>query len=249
MHYTLTNHEIIRLYEIESTNDLANTLLSKSEPAEGTAIMADFQRKGKGQIGRYWSADRGQNLLCSLIFYPRFITPADQFILNQWVSVSVADVLIDLGVDNVAVKWPNDVYVGDKKIGGILISNQLTGKSIKSCIVGLGLNVNQREWTSDIPNPTSLASYFNKQFAIMEIFDLTLSSIQQWYQTLIFGGKDRLEERYHNMLYRLNLEHTFIIDDREMLGIIKGVDNVGRLIIEINSIPQKFDFREVRFKI
>ena len=140
---------------LPSTNQYAQELLSKSKPVEGTVISAQNQHAGRGQIGSSWEAAPGQNLTLSIILYPQFLAIQHQFQLNQSISLGVRDFIAKYVQKPVKIKWPNDIYVNEKKIGGILIQNTLSGSSIQSTIAGIGINVNQKHFESMLEMKTS----------------------------------------------------------------------------------------------
>ena len=136
-------NNIIELKEISSTNVYALELARTKNVPEFTVIRADFQTKGRGQIGNHWVADSGKNLLFSVILHPTHISANNQFILSQCVSLALFRT-VSLFCDNVAIKWPNDLYVGNKKIAGILIESQTTENNLNLLLVGVGINVNNK---------------------------------------------------------------------------------------------------------
>ena len=119
-------------------------------------LVADYQTAGRGQGTNSWESERGQNLTCSLGFSPDGVKASRQYILSMAIAVALTETLAGLP-HPVSIKWPNDIYVGDKKICGILIENMLKGEHIRHCIIGIGLNINQKRFVSDAPNPTSMA--------------------------------------------------------------------------------------------
>ena len=126
------------LSEIDSTNNYALNLLSKSTPAEGTTISADFQTHGRGQYGRDWLSESTKNLLSSIILYPDFLPANEQFSLSKAVSLAVRNCINSfLPSKEIRIKWPNDIYCDDKKIAGILIQNLLTGNKINVSVIGI----------------------------------------------------------------------------------------------------------------
>ena len=137
--------EYIHLTQTHSTNLYLRQIL-ESNPLveEGLVIYADFQDAGRGQQGNSWESEAKKNILCSLLLYPRRINAQDQFIISEIVSLGIADTLNSIQ-DGFAIKWPNDIYYGDKKVAGILIENDLSGKVIYDSIIGFGINVNQEE--------------------------------------------------------------------------------------------------------
>jgi len=160
--------KLIHLDEIDSTN----RYLRNYQPAEGelaTICVADYQTAGRGCGSNTWESERGQNLLCSLLIHPTDIPAAQQFHISMAVALAICDALNEFGVKDLSVKWPNDIYWRDKKLCGILIENTLAGSVIRSSIIGIGLNVNQREFHSDAPNPVSLWQILGRETDPMEV--------------------------------------------------------------------------------
>ena len=144
---------------LESTNKYCE-LLNLGETEEFTVIVAKEQTAGIGQRGNHWAAAPGQNLTFSVVLRPAFLPAADQYALTKAVSLAIVDTLAPLlpqRAEEVRIKWPNDIYVDDRKICGILINNHLQQERIAATVVGIGLNVNQRTFPDWVPNPTSLA--------------------------------------------------------------------------------------------
>ncbi|MCM1451836.1 MAG: biotin--[acetyl-CoA-carboxylase] ligase [Clostridium sp.] len=154
---------IVYVEEAGSTNNMLATVASRFE--HGTALAAHVQTAGKGQRGNHWESEPRKNLTFSILLYPRGIVAARQFEISQAVSISVVKVLRSLlNTDDVCIKWPNDIYYRDKKLGGILIENSLAGVRIDRSIVGIGINVNQTEFRSGAPNPVSMAQIAGHEF-------------------------------------------------------------------------------------
>ena len=165
------------LVETDSTNSYAIHLLAKSAPADGTVIIADYQRAGRGQFDRTWQSEAGENLLVSLILYPGFVAPSRQFVLTQAISIGVAEALNQLCTQSVSVKWPNDLYIGRKKVAGMLIQTALGQQKMQYAVVGIGLNVNQLIFPSSLPNPTSLAIEAKQSFDLALVLTTILEYI------------------------------------------------------------------------
>src|ERR1035441_10550859 len=134
---------LITLDSVASTNNFAKDMLSNTRPVEGTAIMAKEQYAGRGQMGNAWETESGKNLTCSFILYPEFLEADKQFFLNMAVALAVKDFCEHVLHDEIKIKWPNDIYYHDKKLGGILIENSISGNKISSSVIGIGINVNQ----------------------------------------------------------------------------------------------------------
>src|SRR5690606_4057758 len=127
-------------------------VVSKTSPRGGLCVTADYQTGGRGHIGRSWHSASGQNLLVSYVFYPEMLTASQTFDLSVWVSGALVELVRSYGIDHVRIKWPNDIYIGDQKVGGILIQNTLRGEHMKNSIVSIGLNVNEIDFPQDLPN-------------------------------------------------------------------------------------------------
>lgn len=245
---TLFTGQIIKyLPSCQSTNDEAATLIVRDDPNEGTIIVTDYQTAGRGQRGNAWKAQPGQNLTFSLILKPTFLRATDQFWLNMAISLGITDTLHSLIGDALRIKWPNDIYVGDQKLGGILIENTLHGYGIAWSVAGMGLNVNQ----TDFPYPT--ATSIQQQAPLPNGYDLTgllqslCERLEQRYLQLRSGQRDNLKTDYLQLLYRYQSAHPFESEGRVFEGTIVGVDPSGRLSINEAGQVRHFGFKEVSF--
>lgn len=192
--------EIIELEETASTNSYLAAIARES--AEGLAVTCRRQTAGRGQRGNSWEAEPGCNITMSLLLRPVGLHPSRQFLISQAVSIAVVSVLSrHLPGENVRIKWPNDIYVGDRKICGILIENTITSTNISHCIVGLGINVNQRIFRSDAPNPVSLSMLTGLDYDLRTLTEETISEILR-EKALISTAPENLQQRYFNLLWR-----------------------------------------------
>ena len=146
-------HDIIWLESVDSTNEEAKRHISDIDNL--SVLSALEQTAGRGQRGNKWTSNTGENLMFSIVLKDPKISARDQFVLNEIASLAVVDFLSMHGI-TARIKWPNDIYVGSKKICGILIENSLQGSAISSSIIGIGLNINQRNFNVNLPNPTSM---------------------------------------------------------------------------------------------
>ena len=146
-------HDIIWLQSVDSTNEEAKRHISDIDNL--SVLSALEQTAGRGQRGNKWTSNTGENLMFSIVLKDAKIRARDQFVLNEIASLAVVDFLSMHGI-SARIKWPNDIYVGLKKICGILIENSLHGSAISSSIIGIGLNINQRNFNVNLPNPTSM---------------------------------------------------------------------------------------------
>jgi len=243
----IIGNKILHYEHIDSTNAEAKRIIEEQKAEEGIVITADFQTQGRGQYGRVWQSERHQNIMMSVIVKPIHIKATDQFLLNIIVSLAVAEVLSQY-CKGVSVKWPNDIYVHDKKIAGILIQNFLQGEALKWSIVGLGLNVHQRVWPDDVVNATSLAREGIYDASITTLKDQIYQSLDQNYQRSRLNPSSQILA-YQSVLYRKCRPSFFEKDGVQFLGTILGVDPTGKLQIEIDGKSESFNHGEISFVI
>lgn len=245
-HTLFIGKNIVHVPVCPSTNDLATRLLQQSASTEGTVVVTDHQTAGRGQRGNTWMAEPHQNLTFSVILKPSFLPVKDQFLLTVITALAVYDYLInkDCG-DSVRVKWPNDLMVADKKIGGILIENQLQGSYLSSSVLGIGLNINQNAFS--LPMATSLRQLTNTTFNLPVELSLLLSSLEAHYLLLRQGRQEELLQKYLQVLYRINEVHTYNIENRLMEATILGVDELGKLKLVTAEGLKTCDLKEIRY--
>jgi len=241
---------IISLPETGSTNTYAIGLLSKQRPDEGCVVITDYQTQGKGTDSNTWESEKGKNLTFSLILYPDF--KADhQFLLNKAISLAICDFLhAELPHNDITIKWPNDIYIGDKKVCGILIQNSVIGNHLDYVVVGIGLNVNQTIFTSDAPNPISLKMVTGKDYDLDELLQKLLKFIFEKYAQVKPETSRKIENDYFKKLYRLMEWHEYILKDAITSARIIGTNSYGQLELEAEN-GQVFtcDLKEVKFII
>ena len=238
----------IYLDQVASTNEFAMTSLTRNDPTENICLYTYNQSSGRGQIGRSWYSDTDKNITCSYITSSPNFFAKDQFFLNQAFSLSIYDLVSAYVKESVSIKWPNDIYVGDNKIAGILIQNILRSEWISSSILGVGINVNTLEFPSDLPNPISLGNITGKDYHLLEVIH-RLSSFLENRLRQLEDNKASLAEEYDDLLYRKNREHLFTIGDEKLPGIIRGVLPDGKLEVEVLGKRQVFGFREIHFVV
>jgi BirA family biotin operon repressor/biotin-[acetyl-CoA-carboxylase] ligase len=243
---------------LDSTNAFALKLLSQIRPKPGTVVFTDYQTAGRGQIGRGWHSDKGRNICMSIITYPD-IRPQNQFRLTIAASLAVrATVAHFLGDDDtISVKWPNDIYIADKKIAGILIQTTIQGNRLTSCVTGIGLNVNETDFPDELPNPTSILKSLSRQpgHQIPPIdIDLVKQKLLQELNWRLFESANTSKqfiEEYYRALYRRNIVSQFKLPDGTLQsGILLGTDSQGHLLIEWkNGNIISYQHREIDFVI
>ena len=242
--------KIIHIAETDSTNrwltsqgdsPLVSAPLTKGQsPCE--VVWADYQTAGKGQGTNSWESERGKNLLFSILYHPQDIPANRQFQISMAVSLAIADALGEQ-IGDVSIKWPNDIYWRNAKIGGILIENRLMGQTIKDSIIGVGINVNQRQFHSDAPNPVSLWQIHGHETDR----ETLLRSILDRFSLYI--NKD-VKSRYVNMLYRRKGFHPYCDKDGAFMAEFKDVEDDGHLVLSKENGQQcRYAFKEIQFVI
>lgn len=243
------NSEFIRLDSTGSTNQYMTDLLKTGNLAEGSVVCSKAQTNGKGQEGNTWESEPGKNLTATIVLYPRFLKPEFQFQLTRIISLSVCSVLDKLSLPyRSMIKWPNDIYIDNRKVAGILIKNEISGNSISGSIAGLGLNVNQNSFTSSITGAVSLLMLTGKQYDLEDILTDWHSSVAYWYEMLVKGNNKIIESTYLERMYLLNQPSEFIVRGEKMTATIRGLAEYGMLLLEgSNGSFYKCSLKEVVF--
>lgn len=239
--------KFIFIKSLASTNALANRMLKETNVSEGTVIYTDYQSKGKGQPGNRWESEAGKNLLLTIILFPSFIDPEDQFIISMTISLGISDFLKKY-IEDCRIKWPNDIYAGNGKICGILILNSIMGKRIENSVVGIGLNINQEKFIKHIPNPVSLKLLTGHEYNTTICLGELTTEIDKRYEQLLSGMSAEIRQEYISSLYRYNEWSPYKTSSGILTGRIISVTDSGRLLIEDqNSVLHEFSFREIEF--
>lgn len=226
-----------------STNEIAANLLTQ-RPEEGSVVITDNQTAGKGQRSNIWESEPYLNLTFSLVLKPNFLALQNQFLLTQVISVSLASVIQNYVPNIIKIKWPNDIYVDHRKIGGILIQNNVKGKELEYSIIGIGINVNQSDFV--VPQTSSLKAITQITYDLNNVLNDVLVAIAENYSELKNGNTKALNEEYHKLLYGLNEIRDYDSENR-FAGKIIGTDPLGRLLIETTSGVKCFQNQEVKF--
>ncbi len=203
--------QLITIAETESTNKYITEIANSHEAP--FAVMAVSQTAGHGQRGNKWEAFPGMNITLSMLFRPTEVKPSEQFVLSQAVSVAIVETLrhylISVSRD-ITIKWPNDIYVGNRKICGILIENALNGNKIVRSVIGVGLNVNQRIFLSDAPNPVSMIHFTGRKLEIEPLARYLCDVIERFVTVFSVAHRyPRLRGRYFSMLRNASGYHPY----------------------------------------
>lgn len=245
--------KIIRLEEVDSTN---NEIKRRGDSLDNLAvIITDKQTAGRGQAGNKWLSPPGENLTFSILLRPGYdglpaIKAAKQFLISRIATLSVSDLLEENGI-KCRIKWPNDIYVGNKKICGMLIENTLTSDQVASSIIGIGLNVNQDVFSPELMNPTSMYKVSGEKYGLEKCLQVFLKNFAL-YMALAGGKEEDIKEKYLARLYRLGELSGFrdIKEDKVFKGRIKGVAENAKLIVEMpDGSDKEFAFKEISYII
>lgn len=263
----------INLPRVDSTNNFVRDMLSFGDPLEGmTVVVAEEQTAGRGQTGNHWESEPGQNLTFSLLCHPAFVLASEQFILSQCIALAVWQAVsealnshktyrpyktyksykpyetYDPYESHVTIKWPNDIYVDDRKICGTLIECDLQGKSISNCVIGTGLNVNQMLFLSDAPNPVSLKQLTGQEHDREALLQSIINHFQSYYEKVRSGQSDDIRREYMQHLYRREGFHPYADVRGEFLAEIAGIEPTGHILLRFeNGNTCRYEFKEVRF--
>ncbi len=242
---------LLKISEIDSTNDFAKKLLSfyPLEELNNTVICAQVQTKGRGVGTNKWISEPYKNLTFSIIHCPDYLLLEQVFYLSKAVSVAIAEFLYSQGI-KAEIKWPNDILCLAKKCAGILIENSISAihKKIKYSVIGIGLNVNQTDFPENI-NAISMKNVTGKDYDLNYVLEKLLESIFYWFDHLKQRRFDIIDAQYFSRLYMFDRPGLFRSNGHIFRGKIKGVDQYGRLILEIpqeNSL-KLFRQKEIEF--
>ena len=235
------------VYHIDTTTS-TNDLARDSQYGHMDIIWAEHQTAGRGQRGHTWHSTEGVNITFSVVLKPTFLPIMEQFLLSEIVALALVDTLAYYGVD-CRIKWTNDIYAGDNKIAGVLIEHSLSGDTLARTIAGIGLNINQREFPEDIPNPTSMFLERGELFDRAEVLNRFASHLKSLYAELERGEKRGIEQRYIATMYHLGEEHTYAYASGEQFrATIRGVRPSGHLCLEYkDGTIGEYAFKEVEF--
>ena len=238
--------QIIKLDATDSTNLYLKDLLRDKNVLNNTVVVAKKQLKGRGQMGSTWESEDGKNLTFSILKKFNALHATHQFNLNICVSLAVSDVLQELSIPNVSVKWPNDIMSGPQKICGILIENIMKGQWVQHSIIGIGLNVNQTSF-ENLDKAGSLASVTDRIFDLDVLLDKILAKLEYRFQGIEGKTVTQLLPSYERLLFRKDKPSTFTDAHGKMfMGFIRKISSSGKLVLELeDQIFKEFDLKEV----
>jgi BirA family biotin operon repressor/biotin-[acetyl-CoA-carboxylase] ligase len=235
--------------ELTSTNTQASLMLREKEVPEGSVIYTDHQTAGRGQKGNRWESDKGKNLLFSVILYPGSVGPEDQFLISITISLGISDFVSRYFNEGCRIKWPNDIYLNNDKIAGILIENSLISDRIENSIAGIGININQEKFSSSLKNPASFKIVTQKEHDRQECFGQLLQELDKRYKQLLYGDREDLRKEYISRLYWWGEWHSFKTSCGVFTGMIEGVAGSGKIRIKTRENSYlEFGFKEISYE-
>lgn len=239
--YQANGFAIWEFPELSSTNDEAAR--RAGELPDRAVIVADKQVQGRGQGGNQWESEAGKNVTMTVVFRPRGLPAGDQFAISMAVALGARD-FVARRVEGCTVKWPNDVYVDDRKIAGILIEHVVMGNALSLSLCGVGLNVNQTRFASDAPNPVSLALLLGRELPTREVLAELLAAIDRRYRQI--DNLPTLRRDYLDCLYRGSGRWEDATG--RFPAIIQGVNRHGQLLLrDEQGKTRAYGFKEVKY--
>jgi BirA family biotin operon repressor/biotin-[acetyl-CoA-carboxylase] ligase len=234
--------KIIYLKQIDSTNNYL-----KNHFETGLVVYTDKQTNGRGQRLNKWESEAKKNILMSVAVSHHLLKTEQHFFLSKAVSLAVFDFLSEY-ITKVKIKWPNDIYVSNKKIAGILIENSIRGSYISNSIIGIGINVNQNNFPAYIPNPISLSSLTGQSYAPEYLLKVLIQKLNNRYKQIEMKQFKKLSSAYIEHLYLYKTESLFLIDQKKIKARIINIEDNGRLVLQFaDNNTKSFAFKELSF--
>ena len=219
----------IRLDSVNSTNNYTATLIN-GNAAEGTVVITHEQTAGRGQRGNLWISEPGKNLTCTYLLRPKFLRISDQFILNKAIALAAAKAIQQfIPRIDVHIKWPNDIFLQNKKVAGILVETSMQGGHIVSCLAGIGINVNQQQFQAESGNPISICEVLETELKLDDVLNALSENLEVLYLQLKAGKFENIDLSYNNLLWKKGETHTFYRDGIPFTAEVKCVDEQGCL--------------------
>jgi len=241
----------IELSPVDSTNNYALAKIREGQAGHGTAFFTGEQTAGKGQMGRQWLSEKGANIALSVVIQPESLLISMQFRLSTCIAIAVQKFLTRYAGDDIKIKWPNDLYWKDRKMGGILIENIIGGAQPGWlwAVAGIGININQTLFDPELSNPVSLKQVTGKSFDTTVLAKEICSFLDSYFTKLMQGGFDEIFEEYNQCLYKLNETVRLKKGNSVSQATIKGVSENGELITFNTIMEERFAFGEIAWVV
>jgi len=238
---------LIKLDAIDSTNSYLRRLYKKEAIEDYTVVMTKYQTKGRGQMGATWNSEKSKNLMCSVFKQHVDIKVKEHFYLNIITSLALIRTLESYEIAKLKVKWPNDILADKKKICGILVENVIRNKNIDTSIIGIGLNVNQKDF-NNLPNATSMKNLSDIDFSLEDLVANILINLRYYFKQLYQKNFDILKNEYEFYLFKRKKISQFKLKNGTLMtGSIQSVNKKGNLIVRLNDKTEEaFDLKEIQ---
>lgn len=223
--------EILYFRRLSSSQEYLCEQIKQQYLPEGTVVWAAYQTNGYGKGSHRWLSKQGQNLTFSCLLRPEFLPVQDGFSLTQSMALGIADFLLPF-LSDVKIKWPNDIWVGNRKICGFISDSQCVGGYFQTVVFGIGLNINQKSFSGEAVQGTSLAMETGNTYNLEEALLNLLKCLSIRYHQLKSGETEKINNDYHNLLFLRNIPHTFSYRNKPIVATILGVNSFGWLLLE-----------------
>ncbi len=234
------------LESVDSTNNYAMGQAHAGVAVQGQAWLALEQKRGKGQQGKEWETAKGDNITMSTVLDATTLSIQQQFRLSATIAAACHSFIKHYAVENVTIKWPNDIYWNDRKAGGILIENILQGQTWKWAIAGTGMNINQADFPEYLPNAVSLYQITGQRYAIEDLTEVLHQRILFYWQQLTGSNWELVHHYYNTYLYKKESQVHLQVDSRSMMATVKGISEEGKL--QIVETDEEFEYGSVQVK-
>jgi BirA family biotin operon repressor/biotin-[acetyl-CoA-carboxylase] ligase len=243
----------IELQSVDSTNNYAFTQIHEGLAQHGMVVFAHEQLAGKGQRGKVWTGQKHANIILSVLIKPGTLQPVQQFWLSACAALATYDLFKSYAGNETKIKWPNDLYWQDRKAGGILIENIIGSNDQgttqwKWAVVGIGININQTSFSTELLNPVSLKQITGKDFNVIDLAKKLCQLLNNYFEQLVSNGFKNIYTQYLTHLYKRNEKVKLKKGTRIFEATIKGVSQTGKLIVQ-HVIEEEFDFGEVEWVV
>lgn len=243
----MIGQQIIQLHEVDSTNNYAAKLLSEGKLAHGTVILAEHQTAGRGQRGRSWQSVGSKQFTGTFFLKTDFLSVDHLCYLNMGIALSVRGMVQSFTRKKVSIKWPNDIFIENHKIAGILIETNWKNGRVEGAIVGIGVNISPIQ---SVGYATSLEELSGKSPEVLTILDVLNENLTEFYQHIQHADFEYLKSTYESFLWKKDEEIT--LEERQnpipFTGIIRGVDQIGNLLVEKDGIVTIYHNQELNFE-
>ena len=243
-HY-INGHRLIELKEVTSTNKFLELLMDKGSSEQGLIVISEYQSEGRGMNGSSWTSEKGKNLLMSMLYFPQGLTIQNQFYLSKCGALAVSKAIDRIvGAEISKIKWPNDIYINNKKTAGILIQSSIKGENSQYSFLGIGVNLNQNKFS--VANATSLMSETGRKFEIKELLTYLVEELDYWLKVISDANFEKTNKMYYKKLIGYQQWLGYKKGEEKFKGKILRIEDDGHLLMELENGKQKrFAVKEI----